>query len=161
MRDGFGGTVAVPAWAAFMTAATRGAKPEWYRMPADVEKVKICRLSGMRAGPHCEQDAFDPSRIGEPVVVNASDAAEAPEPNVYEDLFTIGAIPSELCPLHEPGPRSLDGASPPPGADSLVQPASYTPVAATGAAIRTPQTRLYVERVPQADGSFKTTIRQR
>ena len=51
MREGFGGTVAVPAWARFMTAATKGAKPDWYRMPADVEKVRICRLSGMRAGP--------------------------------------------------------------------------------------------------------------
>ena len=161
MRDGFGGTVAVPAWAAFMTAATRGAKPEWYRMPPNVEKIRICRLSGMRAGPHCEQDAFDPSRIGEPMVLNASYSAEPAEPNVYEDLFTIGAIPSEICTLHEPGARSLDGAIPIPVADSLVQPASYAPVATTGAAIRMPQTRLYVERVPQPDGSYKTTIRQR
>ena len=54
MRDGFGGTVAVPAWARFMSAATKGAKPDWYRIPSDVEKVRMCRLSGMRAGPHCE-----------------------------------------------------------------------------------------------------------
>jgi membrane carboxypeptidase/penicillin-binding protein len=56
MRDGFGGTIAVPAWARFMTAATQGAKPEWYRMPEDVEKVRICTLSGMRVGPRCEEE---------------------------------------------------------------------------------------------------------
>jgi penicillin-binding protein 1B len=78
MREGFGGTVAVPAWARFMSAATKGARPEWYRMPEDVEKVKICRPSGMRAGP--------------------------PEPNVYEDLFPIGRVPSEICTLHDPFP---------------------------------------------------------
>ena len=55
MRDGFGGTVAAPAWARFMAAATKGAKPDWYRMPSDVEKVRICRLSGMRAGAHCDE----------------------------------------------------------------------------------------------------------
>ena len=55
MRAGFAGTVAVPAWARFMSAATKGAKPDWYRMPADVEKVAICRLSGMRAGPRCDE----------------------------------------------------------------------------------------------------------
>ena len=49
MKRGFAGVVAVPAWARFMKAATNGAKPDWYAMPADVEKVAICRLSGARA----------------------------------------------------------------------------------------------------------------
>ena len=53
MRGGFGGVVAVPAWGAFMRAATAGAKPDWYDTPADVEKVAICRLSGARATEAC------------------------------------------------------------------------------------------------------------
>ncbi len=55
MRNGFGGVVAVPAWASFMRAATKGAKPDWYKMPSDVEKVAVCRLTGERAGPGCRE----------------------------------------------------------------------------------------------------------
>jgi len=95
MREGFGGTVAVPAWARFMSAATKGAKPEWYRMPEDVEKVKICRLSGMRAGPDCDAERLQPVEL---------DTDVPPEPNVYEDLFPIGSVPSEICTLHDPFP---------------------------------------------------------
>ena len=53
MSRGFAGVVAVPAWARFMKAATTGAKPDWYAVPADVEKVAICRLSGARATDAC------------------------------------------------------------------------------------------------------------
>jgi membrane carboxypeptidase/penicillin-binding protein len=74
MREGFGGTVAVPAWARFISAATKGSKPEWYRMPSDVEKVAICRLSGMRAGPRCDEAHDDPA----PQDAAAIDAGHAP-----------------------------------------------------------------------------------
>ena len=114
MRDGFGGTVAVPAWARFMSAATKGAKPDWYRMPSDVEKVRMCRLSGMRAGPHCEGERLDlPAPPGEPMTIDARDATQEraagdmpPEPNVYEDLFPVGAVPAETCTLHDSGTLS-------------------------------------------------------
>ena len=39
-----------------MKAATAGAKPDWYEMPADLEKVAICALSGARATPACRDD---------------------------------------------------------------------------------------------------------
>jgi penicillin-binding protein 1A len=97
MRDGFGGTVAVPAWARFMTAATKGARPDWYRMPEDVEKVKICRLSGMRAGHRCEEEVLEVPEL--PTIGDVP-----PEPNVYEDLFPIGSVPSDTCTLHDPFP---------------------------------------------------------
>ena len=107
MREGFGGTVAAPAWARFMTAATRGAKPDWYRMPSDVEKVKICRLTGMRAGPHCDEETH---RRGEPAAgawsarhfihAAARDPGDPPEPKVYEDLFPVGR--HALRDLHPP-----------------------------------------------------------
>jgi hypothetical protein len=60
-------------------------------MPEDVEKVRICRLSGMRAGPDCEGEMPQPVEIETDV---------PPEPNVYEDLFPIGSIPPEICTLH-------------------------------------------------------------
>ena len=53
MSRGFASTVAVPAWARFMKAATTGARPDWYQVPADVEKVAICRLTGARATEGC------------------------------------------------------------------------------------------------------------
>ena len=167
MREGFAGTVAVPAWARFMSAATKGSKPEWYRMPADVEKVAICRLSGMRAGPHCNEAtagagprdfaAMDP--LTAPV---GAMSAEPDEPNVYEDLFPAGTIPSELCPLHDQSAR-VDGiaASATPIVDSLLESGPLQPAwLQRGAAIRTPPVRLFVDRVPQADGSVRTVIRQ-
>jgi penicillin-binding protein 1A len=168
MREGFGGTVAVPAWARFMSAATRGSKPEWYRMPSDVEKVAICRLTGMRAGPRCDAAHDDPA----PQDAAAIAAGHAPtvavpadpdEPAVYEDLFPVGSIPSEMCPLHDPAARA-DGfaASATPIVDALTGSAPYQPASLQpGAAIRTPPTRLFVDRVPQADGSIRTVIRQR
>jgi penicillin-binding protein 1A len=168
MREGFGGTVAVPAWARFMSAATRGSNPEWYRMPSDVEKVAICRLTGMRAGPRCDEAHDDPA----PQDAAAIDAGHAPtvavpadpdEPAVYEDLFPVGSISSEMCPLHDPAARA-DGfaASATPMVDALTGSAPYQPASLQpGAAIRTPPSRLFVDRVPQVDGSIRTITRQR
>ncbi len=168
MREGFGGTVAVPAWARFMSAATKGSKPEWYRMPSDVETVAICRRSGMRAGPRCDEAHDDPA----PQDAAAIDAGHAPavaepagpdEPAVYEDIFPVGSIPSGMCPQHDPAARA-DGfaASATPMVDALTGSAPYQPASLQpGAAIRTPPTRLFVDRVPQADGSIRTVIRQR
>jgi penicillin-binding protein 1A len=168
MRGGFGGTVAAPAWARFMTAATRGAKPDWYQMPADVQKVRICRLSGMRAGPRCDEDVIDAAPA--PAAVDASYPAATvqdtevppPEPNVYEDLFPVGAMPSEICALHDAAPPTIEGSTTP-IVDALVQPASHTTPAlpTPGTAIRTPAVRLYVDRVPQSDGSVRTIVRER
>ena len=98
MREGVAGSVAVPAWARFMRAATQGSKPEWFRMPSDVEKVAVCRLSGMRAGPGCREGAApavpDPPLAPVPLLPT--------EPMVYEDLFPAGAIADEICTLHHP-----------------------------------------------------------
>jgi penicillin-binding protein 1A len=104
MRDGFGGTVAVPAWARFMRAATTGAKPDWYPMPSDVEKVAICRISSARAGPGC-REVHAIALTSYPgaestLTVLPPDVMSPAEPNVYEDLFPAGAIPPETCPLH-------------------------------------------------------------
>ena len=118
MRGGFGGIVAVPAWARFMREATKGARPEWYKVPADVESVAICRLTGARATDACRR-ADVPL---EPVVVDAlypgaqrEEEQEPPEPPVYEDLFPAGAAPADVCMLHtgsaSPFASPLAGAS--------------------------------------------------
>lgn len=150
-----------------MSAATKRAKAEWYRMPSDVEKVAICRLSGMRAGPRCNEAQTDTTREASLVDVAYPPApatpAEPGDPVVYEDLFPVGSIPSEVCALHDQTARA-DGfvASATPMVDSLTGSASYQPASLQpGAAIRTPPTRLFVERVPQSDGSIRTFIRQR
>jgi penicillin-binding protein 1A len=181
MRGGFGGIVAVPAWAEFMRHATKGAKPEWYPAPPGVEKVVICRLSGARATEACRQpvvpfapelslmaDAmYQPGPASPPH--HAQDTwrgprpdAAPPEPPVYEDIFPSGMIPAEDCPLH--------GASMPPSPASatpfvdaaIQQPGSVTAVLGLmrGPAIRT-GTRLFVEKVTGPDGVVRYVIKQR
>jgi len=94
MDRGFAATVAVPAWARFMMAATRGQAPEWFDPPNDIEKVTICRATGLRAGDSCK----------------LADTADG-KPNVYVDYFLLGTAPYEVCPGH---------TAPPPPAEAVV-----------------------------------------
>ncbi len=116
MHGGFAGVVAAPAWGRFMKAATAHDKGDWYQMPPDVERVAICRLSGARATESCkhQRDMYTVARVdGVPQLVPASDISDTDdlaaaqalasnEPPVYEDLFPIGAVPPEICLLHNP-----------------------------------------------------------
>jgi membrane peptidoglycan carboxypeptidase len=131
MRGGFAGVVAVPAWGRFMKAATAGAKPEWYKMPGDVEKVTMCRRSGARAVDACRHRVEFPSLSvrpaafalagnGQPAVAMIAQPEDPGAPLVYDDLFQTGTVPGELCPLHDP--RSAM-----PGAASASTVASNTP----------------------------------
>jgi penicillin-binding protein 1A len=80
MRRGFAGTVAVPAWARFMKKATEGSAPDWFEMPSDVERISVCRKSGMRASHDCR-----------------SVVAEDGRGNVYADYYLTGTGPYESC----------------------------------------------------------------
>jgi penicillin-binding protein 1A len=108
MNRGFASTVAVPAWARFMKAATAGAKPDWYDVPADVEKVAICRLSGARATDACRRAAEAATLTesmwpgqGAWLVRPVAQLSPPPdEPSVYEDYFPIGVVPPDACPMH-------------------------------------------------------------
>lgn len=81
MRRGFAATVAVPAWARFMTEATAGHKPEWFKPPRDVQRVTICRASGLRASDHCRLAAVQRG-------------------DVYDDDFGAGTAPYDHCSVH-------------------------------------------------------------
>ena len=80
MKRGFAGTVAVPAWAQFMKKATAGSAPEWFDAPSDVERIAVCRKSGMRASADCR-------------LVIAGDGRR----NVYRDYYLMGTGPYETC----------------------------------------------------------------
>lgn len=82
LRHATAATIAVPAWARFMKQATAGARPDWYAMPTEFEKVAICQVSGMRATSAC--------RI----------AAANRQGGVVDDYFPKGSAPKEPCSLH-------------------------------------------------------------
>ena len=166
MRGGFGGVVAVPAWAQFMRQATKGAKADWYAAPADVERVAICRLTGVRATEACRhQDVAAAASV--PTLVDAvypaaqpETPAEPAEPPVYEDLFQVGSIPPDTCPIHGVAASPVASAEPSsatPLVDAAVRQAS---VISPGAAIRT-GTRLFVEKVTGDDGLIRYVVKQR
>lgn len=118
MRGGFGGVVAVPAWAEFMRHATKGAKADWYPTPPDVEKVTICRLTGVRATDACRhsvQPAAEFPAVMDTLYPAPQPVAEAEpaEPPVYEDLFPVGSISSETCSLHgASAPQTVPSTTP-------------------------------------------------
>jgi 1A family penicillin-binding protein len=175
MRGGFAGVVAVPAWGRFMRAATAADKPDWYETPVDVEKVAICRLSGARAVDACRhQDVYSVAGLpGQLIPVNAMDdggvapvrARAADESPVYEDLFPVGSVPSDRCPLHDPS-AGHDYPSSTLTADAILSQSSpagpplarVVPVSTLAA---TPAPELIVERVLGADGILHVVMRQR
>jgi penicillin-binding protein 1A len=181
MSRGFAGTVAVPAWARFMKAATAGAKPEWYAMPPGIEKVAICPLSGARATDACRQQ----QTLAEVPVGTSGTVTDAtlelapplpppPSPQVYEDIFPLGAVPAEPCPLHNPragyvvaGDYRSSDAPETPLVDAALQnsstPGRVVPAATTGspATMRSANPRIYVERVTGPDGITRLVLKQR
>jgi hypothetical protein len=136
--------VAVPAWAEFMKAATSGDKPDWFTPPDDVEKVSICRLSGLRATEACRQGWLAPDYVQAGLTQMPGDAiatsgavAPAPEPaprsSVYDEYFPVGAAPSEPCPIHGSagimGAIGASDAQPYAVGTAGVTPAAYQPPA--------------------------------
>jgi 1A family penicillin-binding protein len=91
LPNGYAGDVAVPLWARFMSAATKGDKPAWYAPPPNVVGVAVCRLSGKRATAGCAH-VFSEGPNGEIVERSA----------VYTEYFLRGTEPFEECPIHRP-----------------------------------------------------------
>ncbi|HEV3485303.1 MAG TPA: PBP1A family penicillin-binding protein, partial [Vicinamibacterales bacterium] len=166
MTRGFAGTVAVPAWAKFMRAATAGSKPEWYAMPSDVQKVAVCPISGGRATEVCRHalsvravDAISDADYGvQTAAYRPADYPAEPDAQVYEDLFPIGAIPAETCWVHAADnapPLYTPAATSTPMVDRALSGAGRSPTISD-----VPRTRLVVDRHVGADGRVRMVIRE-
>jgi 1A family penicillin-binding protein len=190
MRDGFAGTIAAPAWGQFMRVATAGARPDWYEMPPDVEKVAICRLSGGRATDACRHGTVvpDPAAFGLQAAAVTSALAGSPtagalqpvhpvpkaEPTVYEDLFPVGAVPVETCWLHSTSAPSFSDGQPSaparvdtPLVDAALGQHGTVPVGTSGTPPSAPTvietgngTRIVIQRIVGADGVTRTVVKQ-
>jgi penicillin-binding protein 1A len=88
--NGYAGDIAVPLWARFMKAATKGDKPEWFSPPKGLIGVNVCRLSGLLPNKGCS---------GVEVVNNSGEVQT--RSMVYTDYFQRGKQPLTICPLHE------------------------------------------------------------
>jgi penicillin-binding protein 1A len=89
VNGGYAAELAVPLWARFMMAATKGDQPEWFTPPSSVTTATICRLSGKLATDACRNA---------PVV--GPDGTLQDGSNVYTEYFIRGTEPTEYCPLH-------------------------------------------------------------
>jgi 1A family penicillin-binding protein len=91
LPNGFAADIAVPVWARFMKAATRGDKPDWISPPAGIVTASVCRLTGKLATDQC-RDADVLNKYGE--VVGRS--------TVYTEYFARGTEPTTYCDGHQP-----------------------------------------------------------
>ena len=96
VRGAHASDIAVPAWATFMRAATRGDAATWYEMPSDVEKVEICAASGHRAGDACRRSPGY-ARV---MLMDGTTVERPVSGGVTTEMFTLGSAPYGECPLH-------------------------------------------------------------
>jgi 1A family penicillin-binding protein len=104
MRDGYAGTLAVPLWGRFMSAATRGDRPDNFKPPRTVTSATICRISGKLATEAC-RGVQSLDRDGH--VVSGR--------TVYTEYFVRGTEPGDYCPFHtfSASPQMVTVSSPP------------------------------------------------
>jgi penicillin-binding protein 1A len=96
VANGYAGDLAVPLWARFMSAATKGAKPEWLARPKDVVAVEVCRMSGKIPSDGCRR-----------VEVLSREGNSEIRSMIYTEFFKRGTTPQDACPLHA-SPSLLD-----------------------------------------------------
>ena len=92
VANGYGGELAVPVWADFMKAATKGDKPTWLQRPKDIIGVEICRMSGKRPVEGCSH-----------VEVLSNSGEVQVRSMAYTEYFVKGTEPTETCDLHDTG----------------------------------------------------------
>jgi membrane carboxypeptidase/penicillin-binding protein len=96
LRNGFASSVAVPLWAKFMTEATRGDKPEWFRVPATIVSAEICPISGRLATTSCEDHRRQYFVSGTQPV----DYCDVHNPGFFRRIFGLVAVkPAEPAPI--------------------------------------------------------------
>ena len=138
VANGYAGDLAVPIWGRFMKAATNGDEPEWFRAPATVTAVNVCRLSGKLPVDGCRN-----------VVTTADDGSLTVRSMVYTEYFVRGTEPMDFCPVHGAhgfgdvivGTGGATPVPPPPsvGTPPVNQPASPTAAAQPSAAQPEPE----------------------
>ena len=89
LPNGFAADVAVPAWAKFMKAATKDAKPEWLTVPSGISNRSVCRLTGLLATDGCQD-----------VEVVAKTGQLERRSMVYTEYFAAGTEPTTYCGQH-------------------------------------------------------------
>ena len=96
LRNGFAATVAVPMWAKFMTEATRGDKPDWFRVPDTVVAAEICPDSGRLATTSCTTHRRHYFVTGtEPL-----DYCDVHQPSLLKKIFGLATVkPAEPEPV--------------------------------------------------------------
>jgi penicillin-binding protein 1A len=89
--NGYAGDLAVPIWARFMKQATKGDEPTWFRAPATVKGVDICRISGKLPVDGCRH-----------AIVTDKEGNLAVRSQVYTEYFVRGTEPYDYCVYHQP-----------------------------------------------------------
>jgi penicillin-binding protein 1A len=120
IRNGYAGELAVPLWAQFMKAATKGDKAGWIDRPSNVIATNVCRLSGKLPNDGCDQ-----------VEVVTRDGLVESRSMIYGEYFVKGTQPTSMCPLHRDpsffqrlaGVFGKDSETPPVTADQAGLPA--------------------------------------
>jgi penicillin-binding protein 1A len=90
MERGYAATLAVPLWARFMTAATRGDGAEAFPIPSSVRPVSICRISGKLATDRCRNAA-----------TFTADGLLEQYSAVETEYFVAGTEPTGYCREHD------------------------------------------------------------
>jgi penicillin-binding protein 1A len=117
VADGYAGDLAVPIWGRFMKGATEGDDATWFRAPATVKGVDICRISGKRPIDGCRY-----------AVVTDKDGGLSMRSQVYTEYFVRGTEPYDFCTYHGTpgltdtivGTAGAVGDAPVPAAPSVV-----------------------------------------
>ncbi|MGH9350466.1 MAG: penicillin-binding protein 1A [Vicinamibacterales bacterium] len=89
LTNGYAGDLAVPIWGRFMKAATSADKPEWFRAPATVSSMNVCRISGKLPVDGCRH-----------VVSTTDEGTLNVRSQVYTEYFVRGTEPIDFCPVH-------------------------------------------------------------
>jgi penicillin-binding protein 1A len=125
MRNGYAGDLAVPLWGRFMSAATRGDKPDNFKAPRSVTSATICRISGRLANGDC-YGAASVDRDGNIETGKA----------VYTEYFVRGTEPVDYCPYHThtitPPTMTFASAPQPARPDSVRAADATVPIATSG-----------------------------
>ena len=90
MERGYAASLAVPLWARFMTAATRGHAPEPFPVPSSVRPITMCRISGGLATDRCRS-----------VVTLTAGGSLEKYSAVGTEYFVVGTEPKEYCHAHD------------------------------------------------------------